>query len=209
MKAENLIKATFSERSTRLPTIWEISQDFVLENDWQSKEMLNSFAVRTKYTKHSFCILSDEFCKSVVVMCDDLGLSVIVELCSGPGWLSFWLKRYGLNVVATIDNGSWKGMEPHLGHVTQGDAIEFTKNHSEIDLFILSWPYMNDTAYRIWKNMQSGQVLLYIGESNGGCTANDEFFDAVHGKRVRDKWHLSKSFVSFFGIHDRPILYKK
>ena len=214
MRKEFLIKITFSEDSPCLPTVQEIKDGIVLENDWHSwhnglKEGFDWFFVREEYTKHSFCILSTEFCQSIVAMCNDLNLSNIVELCSGPGWLSFWLRRHGLKVVHTIDNGSWKRMTPHLKSVEKLDAISFVKEHGEVDLFILSWPYMDNVAFQIWENMRAGQYLLYIGEESGGCTADDVFFEAVDGKEVEDRWNLEKFHLSFFGIHDHCLLYKR
>lgn len=211
MNQESIFEMTFSEKGTRLPTNQEITHCIALEDtDYRDWEIIDSsFTVRTKYVKYSFCILSDELCKSIILMCNELNLSNIAELCSGPGWLSFWLKRYGLNVAKIIDNGSWKGMSSFLVDVLEKDAIEFVIDHPGIDLFILSWPYMDDVACRIWDKMQAGQLLLYIGEENGGCTANEEFFAGVSGKRIKDKWGLEKSLLSFYGIHDRLILYRK
>ena len=43
----------------------------------------------------------------------------------------------------------------------------------------MSWPYMDDTCYKAYKMMKEinpNCLMIYIGESIGGCTACDEFF---------------------------------
>jgi len=131
----------------------------------------------------------------------------VVDLCAGQGWMSFWLTKYGFPVLA-IDDQSWKwDKEQFLSMVIKEDAVTYAKDHSEVDLFILSWPFMDNTAISIWKSMRKGQYLLYIGESEGGCTANDDFFHKTYDNEVTSP--IENNFVAFFGIHDRPILFRK
>jgi len=113
-------------------------------------------------------------------------------------------------VFYCIDDFSWEYKQnSRLPHVKKHDSIKFTKEHTEIDLFILSWPYMDQNAFEIWQAINSGTYLLYIGEDYGGCTADDNFFKATSKWVVEDKWELYKTFISFWGVHDRPILYQK
>lgn len=173
------------------------------------KEVL-TFAFRQLYTKSSFIIISDNFLKSLKRMIQNLELSRVVELACGTGWLSHWMKKYDIPIIDSIDNKSWERFEHYLPLVTKMDAVKYVKKNNTIELFILSWPYMDNLAKNIWKYMQSGQYLLYIGESCGGCTANDDFFEAIsEDNYIEDRWNLWQSLISFSAIHDRPYLYLK
>ncbi len=68
---------------------------------------------------------------------------------------------------------------------------------------------MDGVAARIWNAMKENQYLFYIGESYGGCTANDKFFELINEYETEDKWKLKVNFRSFWGIHDQPYLYKR
>ena len=48
--------------------------------------------------------------------------------------------------------------------------LESIKRESDIQLYIMAWPYMDEHALRVWEALRPGQYLLYFGESYGGCT---------------------------------------
>ena len=212
-----MIDKTFNNNIKTLPKISDIKK-MIMTDDYPLGEKVDfslldkTYKIRSEYTKHSFFILNHEFLKSIKKMTDDLDITSISELSCGVGWMSYWLMIYGVPIIQAVDNEYWsKGgrMNPHLDFVTKGDSIDYVINHPNIQMYILSWPYMDDVAERVWCEMQDGQYLLYIGESNGGCTADDKFFEYTHDKDVKDEWCMYRSFVSFYGIHDRPTLYKK
>ena len=210
----NLIQETFNFDKKKLPTIKEIKSVIDIDcDDWTEKynhnKNINTFKVRNEYVKNNFSILCHEFFISFDHMISDLNLKNISELHSGIGWFTLWLKKYNIPISNCIDNMTWKYFKNrYLKHVEKKDSIEFVKNNSNIEMFILSWPYMDNTAYNVWKAMKKGQYLFYIGEDCGGCTANDNFFKAVEKKEVEDIWSLNKNFISFWGIYDRPFLYR-
>lgn len=210
----NLINKTFNLENKTLPTIEEVQSVILLDqsdwNDYNVNESLKSLKIRSKYIENSFPILTHEFMNAIKSMTMKLKIKKIAELHCGIGWLTHWLKKYNVSISTSIDNMSWKKHKnKHMKHVNKYDSIEYVKSHPEIDLYILSWPYMDDTATNIWKEIHSGQYLLYIGEHQGGCTANDNFFENTYKNKIKDKWKLNESFVSFWGIHDRPILFRK
>lgn len=132
------------------------------------------------------------------------GVRPVIDLACGTGWLSGWLRKRGLDVTA-VDNKSWK-FSKFEKDVIKCDAVNYVKNHpNPLGIYILSWPYMNDMAARIWKAMRSGERLLYIGEGGGGCTANDEFFAVTEGCEREDV----KGLYQFWGLHDYAELLTK
>lgn len=215
-KGKELLTNTFSFKSKKLPTMEEVlsligSSDPFAHGSFELAKMDLSFMLREHYTKNSFPILNDDFITAIKKMVAKKKITTISELSCGIGWLSYWLKKYGVDIVKSVDNKSWEhfGADQYLDLVVSYDSIEYVKENPEIELFILSWPYMDSVAFEIWKNMIPGQYLLYIGESESGCTASDDFFGNVFGMEVEDDCGLHESFISFWGIRDRPVLYKK
>lgn len=207
----NIIENTFTTNKEHLPALSLLKQQILTDNDDLSIDhMTKTSIIREKYIKYSFSILSHDFILSIREMTYKLKINKIAELSCRIGWLTFWLRKYEVPIVESVDNKSWKGYEKrYLKHVRNYDSIEFIKQHNSIELFILSWPYMDEVAENIWKAMRKGQFLLFIGEGSGGCTATEEFFQLTNNCRLDDKWELDKNFISFWGIHDRPVLFQK
>jgi len=205
-----LIKKTFSLDIDSLPSIEVIAKSIKFDGSEDYLGAIDTFKVRKEYIDYSFCILSHEFISEIINLLQKLEVNSIIELASGCGWLSHWIKKYKFENITAIDNMNWAKRDGWnvLDIVKKYDAVKFVKENQSIDLFILSWPYMDSMAYKIWKNMKESQYLLYIGEGEGGCTADDQFFEETFNNRVKCI-NLSDSFRSFWGIHDRPILFKK
>lgn len=140
------------------------------------------------------------------------GLPVLDPMC-GTGYLGRQMEKAGLKVVAS-DDGSWHYFDPPKDTIRQkvwirppviADAVVQTRKYRG-HVVMLSWPYMDDVAYRVARAMHQGQWLAYIGESDGGCTADSDFFS-----------YIRKSFYEvanvrnpqFWGLHDEFYLYRK
>lgn len=202
-----IIKQTFSVDGN-LPSIKNFKRSFALDN-YNTRSTLDKTSrtmhFRIEYVYHSFPILSKEWIEHAASYCKQF--NNIHELAAGNGWLTYWLRQYGVNIESCTDNYSWKKFTYNNDWVTKKDAIESVKEHKKADLFILSWPYMDDMAANIFKAMKPNQRLLYIGEGWGGCTADDEFFKLTEGQE--EETDLHKNFISFWGIHDCPSVYIK
>ncbi|QST02144.1 hypothetical protein IMZ31_22085 (plasmid) [Pontibacillus sp. ALD_SL1] len=135
-----------------------------------------------------------------------------LEVMAGRGWLSYALREMGVDVVAT-DNFSWISGSDVKTEVEPLEATEAVKKYgAEVDIVLMSWPPMSEDAYQVLKTMQDVNpdlLLLYIGESPGGCTANDDFFD--HFQEVDDEEFdekIAPLYQSWWGIHDSLYLGK-
>ena len=75
------------------------------------------------------------------------------------------------------------------------------------------WPCLgSDFAHDVLLNMTPGQQLYYRGESRGGCTANDLFFDALetHAKYLEEPSDLlNRCSVRDYCIHDYWSVYER
>lgn len=210
-----LINQTFSCASERLPTIAQVKSHIYTDRNWvtageySQEKHLTTRQVRESYVGQSFVLLTDEFIGSVQRLCH--GFANIVELGAGIGWLGHWLGRYGVKIQASIDNKTWPdfSQDQYLDIVQEMDSLEYLLLHPEVELFILAWPQEDDLAARIWQALQPGQHLLYIGEERDGCTANNDFFDLIHGHEVENiaTTEMRQSFLSFDDFHDQPQLY--
>ncbi len=212
-----LLSRTFSQTSKRLPTIAQIKSYIYTDRQWveagefDRKKHLLTMLVRESYVGQSFVLLTDEFIRSLQRLCTDF--TSIVELGAGVGWLGHWLCKYGIRIQSSIDNKTWPDFpqDRYLDIVQQMDSLDYLRLHPEVELFILAWPQEDNLASRIWQALRPGQHLLYIGEDRGGCTANNFFFELVHGHEVENNatTKMRESFLSFDDFHDQPRLYQK
>lgn len=123
----------------------------------------------------------------------------IVEIGAGTGYWAWQLSQSGVDVlafdVAPLKNDWCGGIEYHP--VRKG-GTEMAGEFAHRALMLCWPPYdvgMAEDALRAY----DGDTLIYIGESEGGCTAGDGFFSL----REKEWEHLgdSPSHVTFSGIH--------
>ncbi len=137
-----------------------------------------------------------------------------LEVMAGTGSLSRILRDGGIDIIST-DNMEWHKINEYKHwstnldkNVEELDTIEAViKYGKQIDIVIMSWPYMDDTAYRVVKKLSevnSNAMILYIGEDYSGATANDDFFD--HFKEIDndDISEVNKEYwkARWYGMHD-------
>lgn len=137
-----------------------------------------------------------------------IGDKKCLEVMAGAGHLSNALKEQGVNVIATDDN-SWSSSRgwPIVTEIYEMNCLDaITKYAEEIDLLIISWPYMDSNAYQCIKllhTLNPNANVIYIGEGEGGCTADDEFF--AHFIQVEDEAFetAASNYRSWPHIYDR------
>jgi len=147
-----------------------------------------------------------------------IGDRKVLEVMSGCGSLSYALLLEKVIITAT-DNCSWKGDGTFFDgnrrlwiKPKKLDAVEAVKKYGkDIDIIIMSWPYMDDNAYKVLLEMRKQNpncLMIYIGESEGGCTANDKFFETADIIEDESFYKAIENYRTWFGLHDRPILMK-
>ena len=179
------------ELDLRLPTNEEVQ-------GYARDLSLQRFYMREVYCeKYSYALLTKDFIEDLAMI---IGAETAIEVGAGAGWLSYWLRQHGANMVSTTDDMSWKKKEKRIyaPGVEQEDAVSAVLDN-RTSFVLLCWPYMDDMAERVWKALTPGQKLIYIGETNGGCCANDNFFQMVGNM---DWDNRVKSLVQWDGIHD-------
>lgn len=200
-------------------TYLEIIQGKIPES--YPKFMVNEFDIigfRGVFIKEiGFSLVSTSWIKPLAKW---IGNRKVLEVMSGCGSLSYALKQEGVEIIAT-DNFSWKGDgnswnkdKKYWSNIENIDCVKAVKKYSkDVDIIIMSWPYMDDNAYKVLLEMRKQNpdcVLIYIGEGYGGCTADDQFHEAIYEKEIDDESfdEAINNYQQWFGIHDFPILVK-
>lgn len=131
-----------------------------------------------------------------------------LEVMAGRGWLSLALQSLGVDIIAT-DDYSWlrqKNWDEPVTEVEELDSIEAIEKYGkDIDLLIISWPYMDDAAYNTIKKLYEvnpDTQIVYIGEGMGGCTADDEFHEHFREIEDEDFQLVVSGFQQWWGLHD-------
>ena len=191
-----------------------------------SEDVCSLYNFREYYTENfSFSIVSKNWLR---ILAHFIGDSKCLEIMGGTGLISKGLHDFGVDIICTDDYSWEEGGKPHwkrhFTDIERIDAVEAVKKYANnVSFIIMSWPYMDDTCYKAYKMMKEinpNCLMIYIGESAGGCTACDEFFlntissfdDINFGNEESPNFssdiiditrELNNKFTSFLSIHDR------
>lgn len=173
-------------------------------------DILSRFIFRELFiTTQGFAIVTEKWIKPLA---EFLKGKKVVELFAGLGTITKALKDRGIDAIAT-DTNEWA----KLGHaftidrtwcdIEELDAVQAIEKYKDADYFIISWcPYESKASYKALLKMREvnpNARLIHIGESYGGCTDNDLFFEnaeyEVDNKEFKE---IIDNFKSWDGIHD-------
>ncbi|MFI6818714.1 hypothetical protein ACIBG7_40390 [Nonomuraea sp. NPDC050328] len=194
---------------------WEIVEPFVSEHE--GRRVVNgglatgsarlAYAQMILQATYAYAIPSPETIAWISALCAGLP---IVELGAGRGYWAAQLARTGLTVEAydleppdTSRNVSFLGAAGQVDVWHPVTGLEGYSADSGHVLF-LCWPpgwgdEMSSKALASFEQA-GGRRLIYIGESKGGKTGNDAFFDALS-----ERWRLDAAdprFVSWWRESD-------
>ncbi|MDR1924242.1 MAG: hypothetical protein LBQ66_07705 [Planctomycetaceae bacterium] len=148
-------------------------------------------------------------------LADWIGDRVVLSVMSGFGMLERALQDHGVQVRATDRHiESFDRCWTHIEAVNCVAAIH--KYALKSDILLMSWaPYDEDAASVAameWRRVRrEGGVtdpswIIFIGESKGGCTADDKFFDEAQLIELPEIDAVNKLFPRFPSIHDRVMV---
>lgn len=144
-----------------------------------------------------------------------------LEAGSGSGWLADQLSQRGIDIEAADwtdyrlpkTQGRRKGypFEQVFRLDHHGDATRLLPG--TYGTILLVWPNLGSAfAAKIAQRMSTGQRLIYCGEGQGGCTANEHFFEILKADFIVDRLasaRLNAHHWQFPGIHDRWLVLSK
>ncbi len=147
----------------------------------------------------------------------------IVEIGAGNGYWAWMLTQYGCDVIA-YDIAPTENDWVHGSHypVLEG-GTEKAALHPDRAL-MLCWPPHSDPMAFDALSAYQGDTLIYIGESSGGCTGDENFFRRLgctltwvdEDGEYRDvtpssEWTLLQklNIPQWEGIHDAVYVYQR
>jgi hypothetical protein len=123
----------------------------------------------------------------------------ILEIGSGTGYWAFEFLKRGVPFVATDINpcsGFFERTEPYtdIEKLSAIEAITKYPNHN----LLTCWPsYAEPWAYEGLKAF-TGQYVFYVGEGQGGCTADGDFHDLLESNFEIEIFDIPQ----WYGLHD-------
>jgi hypothetical protein len=187
-----------------------IDAKYILKNEYIGEfvDDLDDYRSRYKYIrKYGFVLLSRAVVCKIALLCKD---KTVLDVASGTGWLAHRVSQAGISVTA-LDDGSWPIDFKIWKRDIVVDALNF--DYANFDVVLLAWPpYDTSFGNEVLNKMSSGQMLVYQGESPGGCTGDDDFFETLFEQYVEDVEAgdvLNEHHVQFEGIHDYWSVYTK
>jgi hypothetical protein len=124
----------------------------------------------------------------------------VVEPGAGGGYWAWQLAQAGVSVAAydpgDAEAGMFIGRKPWFP-VKRGDQAVVTKHPGRS--LLLCWPSYDKPWAAEALASYTGDQLFYIGEGNGGCTADDDFFRLLGTEW--DEADYCPKHVTYDGIH--------
>jgi hypothetical protein len=141
--------------------------------------------------------------------------SPIVEVGAGSGYWAWLLRNRGVEIAA-YDPHPYDGRParensgPGYRWRIKWTPIEkgthrMVKRHPDRALLLI-WPNYNNTWAERALNLYKGDTVIYIGESQGGCCATDEFFRTLYSE-----WDQTDEvpIPQWDGMHDHMSVHKR
>ena len=175
--------------------------------EYLDKRLMGDFARRGYFTKNYGWSVPSK--KAINELKAFIGNDEVLEVASGYGMWAKLMQDAGIKVRATdlVKSPHFKVYNPSkkaftdIEDLSHGDALEKYSSHK---VLMMSWPpYDCSLAYETIRSFK-GNKLIFVGESKGGCTANDDFF-----KELNKNWKFIKDIdiPQWAGIHDYLFLY--
>lgn len=131
----------------------------------------------------------------------------IVDPMAGTGYWGYLLAQTCVDIVSyDLGPGTnhWHGGETLHSLVEEMDGPEAAHLHPDRAL-LLAWPPMDDAGARTLARYR-GDRVIYIGESRGGCTGDEDLHDALRRDWNEVAYHRP---VQWWGVHDDITVYDR
>ncbi|MEV6791317.1 hypothetical protein AB0M87_04795 [Streptomyces sp. NPDC051320] len=144
----------------------------------------------------------------VAWMSNVLGGRMVVEIGAGSGYWAWQLEQAGIDVAAYDPNPVGENTYCTSGPSTTvlRDDASAVKHHQDRALLMV-WPPFQGESARHALSSYEGDLLIYAGESYGGCTADDDFYELLAAEW--DEIGTSPQHVTWWGIRCRLSAYQR
>jgi hypothetical protein len=140
-----------------------------------------------------------------------INYSPIVSVGSGFSYTESLAEKRGADIIATDINPTKKNGWCRNGifhmQVEKLDAKSAVEKYSNRNVFMAWPPYSTPMAFEVAKAMEKDRILIFVGESHGGCTGDDNFFEYLydHFEEIEE----DVAIPSWNGLHDNVYIYRK
>ena len=136
---------------------------------------------RKRIMDTGFCTHSQEIVMALVKL---IGDRKVFEVGAGKGHLARLLYDQGVDIRA-VDSRAGNSTRPEWWETPNYFDVEHldatTLDELPGEVILMVWPCWRDKfAEDIARKIKPGQLLLYYGESEGGCTADAGFFKFIY-----------------------------
>lgn len=164
----------------------------------QVGSFMNAFTVREQaLSKYSWAVPNEGAIDLIA------RYSPLVEIGAGTGYWARLLEDAGADIVAY----DLKPNENPWTCIYQGNAL-VSQLHPYRTLF-LCWPPLEDNMALhalVAHHLAGGMRVVFVGEGEGGCTANDAFFEFLEKHYVRE---LTYTIPQWPGVNDRLSVHRR
>lgn len=130
----------------------------------------------------------------------------VLSIGSGYAFIEKGLQLLGINIIPTDSY-----VHPMTNVVYTWTNVEVL-NHKEAitkyntDILYMSWPTYDDPYAFESLKLFKGNLLIYIGEPENGCTADDDFYDLLE-----KEWNCKQEIeiTNWDSIHDSIYIYER
>lgn len=136
-----------------------------------------------------------------------LGGRGVVEAGAGGGYWAWQMRQAGIDAVAyePVEAADNKFVRREWTALLR-DGHDAPKHHPDRALF-LCWPSYSDPWAAHALACYAGDTLIYAGEGEGGCCADDDFFRLLDAEW--EEAGSSPAHISFWGIHCYLTAYRR
>jgi len=131
----------------------------------------------------------------------------LIEIGAGKG---YWASLLGCDILCFDCHAKNPSVNTYVDsgesfHPVARGGADRIEDHPERTLF-LCWPPYNTSMAADCLAAYDGGILVFVGEGRGGCTGNDDFWEAIYaewcpvGEVAIPQWD---------GIHDRLMIFKR
>lgn len=138
---------------------------------------------------------------------DTLGGRGVVEPGAGTGYWAWQMEQAGIDVAAYEPNEVADNKFADREWTTLLREDHSAPGHHPDRALFLCWPSYSDPWAAQALSCYAGDMLIYAGEPEGGCTAGDEFYRLLEAEW--DEIGDSAKHVSYWGIHCYLTAYRR
>ncbi|MBZ6258804.1 hypothetical protein KVH22_25145 [Streptomyces olivaceus] len=133
----------------------------------------------------------------------------VVEVGAGTGYWAWQLEQAGVDVAAydphEVSDGNKFCTGGPYTTVLRDDAAAV--RHHQDRALLMVWPPYGGEHARHALSLYEGDLFFYAGESAGGCTADDGFYELLDAEW--DEVSVAPQHVTWWGVHCQLAAYRR